>query len=94
MFFKVSYLVVYLRVKNNGGLRVFLSLWEFFEYLKYKSKFNLFYGLLVGFIFFLVIINLVFYGFLRCSYFVYIGFLLMLLWLLFVYFYGFGYCYL
>lgn len=91
---KASHSVVYLRVKNNGGLRVPLSLWEPSEYLKHKSKFNLLYGLLVGFILSLAITNLVLYGFSRRSYFAYTGFLLMLLWLSLAYLYGFGYRYL
>ncbi|MCP4588463.1 diguanylate cyclase [Pseudoalteromonas sp.] len=91
---KASHSIVYLRVKNNGGLRVPLSLWKPSEYLKHKSKFNLLYGLLVGFILSLAITNLVLYGFSRRSYFAYTGFLLMLLWLSLTYLYGFGYRYL
>ncbi|WP_199524483.1 diguanylate cyclase [Pseudoalteromonas sp. bablab_jr011] len=91
---KASHTEVFLRVENEGGLRVPLSLWEPSEYLKYKSKFNLLYGLLVGFILSLAITNLVLYGFSRRRYFAYTGILLTSLWLTLAYIYGFGYRYL
>ncbi|WP_217875302.1 sensor domain-containing diguanylate cyclase [Pseudoalteromonas shioyasakiensis] len=91
---KASHSEIYLKIKNNGGLRVPLSLWSPSEYLKHKSKFNLLYGLLVGFILSLALTNLVLYGFSRRRYFAYTGLLLTLLWLSLAYLYGYGYRYL
>ncbi|WP_404341897.1 diguanylate cyclase [Pseudoalteromonas mariniglutinosa] len=90
---KASQTEVYLKIASNGGLRVPLSLWQPAEYLKYKSKFNLLYGLLVGFILALAITNVVLFAFSRKNYFAYAGILLTLLWLLLAYLYGFGYRY-
>ncbi|BDF96103.1 diguanylate cyclase [Pseudoalteromonas haloplanktis] len=82
-----------LRVESKNGVRVPLSLWQHDEYLKYKSKFNLMYGLLVGFILSLAITCLVLFGFSRKHYFALSGGILITLWLLLIYLYGFGYRY-
>ncbi len=82
-----------LRVENQAGLRVPLSLWQSDEYLKYKSKFNLLYGLLVGFILSLALTSFVLFGFSRKRYFALCGSVLVTLWLLLIYLYGFGYRY-
>ena len=91
---KASHTTVYLQVKNDAGLRIPLSLWSPNEYLKHKTKFNLLYGLLVGFILSLAITSFVLYGFSRRHYFAYTGILLTLLWLTLAYLYGYGYRYL
>lgn len=91
---KASHTTVYLQIKNDAGLRIPLSLWSPNEYLKHKTKFNLLYGLLVGFILSLAITNFVLYGFSRRHYFAYTGILLTLLWLTLAYLYGYGYRYL
>lgn len=82
-----------LRVENQAGLRVPLSIWQSDEYLKFKSKFNLLYGLLVGFILALALTNFVLFGFSRKRYFALSGGVLVTLWLLLIYLYGFGYRY-
>jgi diguanylate cyclase (GGDEF)-like protein len=82
-----------LHIKSLDGVRVPLSLWQYDEYLKYKSKFNLMYGLLVGFILSLAITCLVMFGFSRKRYFALCGTILMTLWLLLIYLYVFGYRY-
>ncbi|MGR3980453.1 sensor domain-containing diguanylate cyclase [Pseudoalteromonas sp. 1181_04] len=82
-----------LRVESLDGVRVPLSLWQHDEYLKDKSKFNLMYGLLVGFILSLAVTCLVMFGFSRKRYFALSGSILITLWLLLIYLYGFGYRY-
>lgn len=82
-----------LRVESLDGVRVPLSLWQHDEYLKDKSKFNLLYGLLVGFILSLAITSLVMFSFSRKRYFALCGTILITLWLLLIYLYGFGYRY-
>lgn len=84
---------VLLKVQSKAGVRVPISLWQEAEYLKYKSKFNLLYGLLVGFILALSLTNFVLYGFSRKKYFIANGAIIMTLWLLLIYLYGFGYRY-
>jgi len=84
---------VLLNVHSKAGIRVPISLWQEAEYLKYKSKFNLLYGLLVGFILALSLTNFVLYGFSRKKYFIASGTIIMTLWLLLIYLYGFGYRY-
>ncbi len=91
---KASHSELYLKVINNGGLRVPLSLWKPSEYLEFKGNFNLLYGLLVGFILSLALTNLVLYGFSRRRYFAFTGILLTLLWLSLAYLNGYGYRYL
>ncbi|MGS0536985.1 sensor domain-containing diguanylate cyclase [Pseudoalteromonas sp. SaAl2] len=82
-----------LRVENQAGLRVPLSIWQNDEYLKYKSKFNLLYGLLVGFILSLALTCFVLFIFSRKRYFALSAGILVTLWLLLIYLYGFGYRY-
>ncbi|MBE0459399.1 MAG: diguanylate cyclase [Pseudoalteromonas prydzensis] len=84
---------VLLHVASLDGVRVPLSLWQQDEYLKDKSKFNLLYGLLVGFILSLAITSLVMFSFSRKRYFALCGTILITLWLLLIYLYGFGYRY-
>lgn len=84
---------VLLKVQSKAGVRVSISLWQEAEYLKYKSKFNLLYGLLVGFILALALINFVLYGFAQKKYFIVTGVIITTLWLLLIYLYGFGFRY-
>ena len=81
-----------LRVENQNSVRVPLSLWQPDEYLKYKNKFNLLYGVLIGFILSLTITCLVLFGFSRKHYYALSGIILMTL-LLLIYLHDFGYCY-
>lgn len=60
---------IFIKVKNNIGLRVPLTLWLPETYLAYKGKINLIYGLLIGFVFSLAMSCLVLYGFSRKIYF-------------------------
>ncbi|NMM40640.1 sensor domain-containing diguanylate cyclase [Pseudoalteromonas arctica] len=82
-----------LRVESLDGVRVPLSLWQHDEYLKDKSKFNLIYGLLIGFILSLTVTCLVIFGVSRKRYFAVCSSILITLWLLLIYLYGFGYRY-
>lgn len=82
-----------LRIENEAGLRAPLSLWQSDEYLKYKSKFNLLYGLLAGFILSLALTCFVLFAFSRKHYFTLSGAILLTLWFLLIYLYGFGYRY-
>lgn len=82
-----------LRIENEAGLRAPLSIWQSDEYLKYKSKFNLLYGLLAGFILSLALTCFVLFGFSRKHYFTLSGAVLLTLWFLLIYLYGFGYRY-
>ncbi|KKE85534.1 diguanylate cyclase [Pseudoalteromonas luteoviolacea] len=85
---------VYLKVKHHGALNIPLSLWHPVEYLKYKSKFNLIYGILAGFVLAMIATNFTMYTFTRRKYFLHGTLLLLSVWLLLVHLYGFGYRYL
>ncbi|QTL36371.1 diguanylate cyclase [Pseudoalteromonas viridis] len=85
---------VYLQVSHHGTLNAPLSLWHPIEYLKYKSKFNLVYGILAGFILAMIAINFTLYSFTRRRYFLHGTLIIGLFWLLIVHLYGFGYRYL
>ncbi|MCF2859704.1 diguanylate cyclase [Pseudoalteromonas sp. SMS1] len=87
-------IVVYLNVRHHGALNIPLSLWHPVEYLKYKSKFNLIYGILAGFILAMIATNFMMYSFTRRKYFLHGTLLLTSIWLLLVHLYGFGYRYL
>lgn len=84
---------VLLNVENKAGLRVPLSIWKNEHYLKHKSKFNLLYGILVGFILSLAFACIVLFSFSKKRYFALTGALLITLWLLVIYLYGFGHHY-
>ncbi|KZN40659.1 sensor domain-containing diguanylate cyclase [Pseudoalteromonas luteoviolacea] len=86
--------IVYLNVRHHGALNIPLSLWHPVEYLKYKSKFNLIYGILAGFILAMIATNFMMYSFTRRKYFLHGTLLLTSVWLLLVHLYGFGYRYL
>ncbi|OCQ18752.1 diguanylate cyclase [Pseudoalteromonas luteoviolacea] len=86
--------IVYLNVHHHGALNIPLSLWHPVEYLKYKSKFNLIYGILAGFILAMIATNFMMYSFTRRKYFLHGTLLLTSVWLLLVHLYGFGYRYL
>ncbi|MCG7551282.1 diguanylate cyclase [Pseudoalteromonas sp. Of7M-16] len=85
---------LYLKVKHHGALNIPLSLWHPVEYLKYKSKFNLIYGILAGFLLAMIATNFTMYSFTRRKYFLHGTLLLSSVWLLLVHLYGFGYRYL
>ncbi|MCF6441642.1 diguanylate cyclase [Pseudoalteromonas luteoviolacea] len=85
---------LYLKVKHHGALNIPLSLWHPVEYLKYKSKFNLIYGILAGFLLAMIATNFTMYSFTRRKYFLHGTLLMTSVWLLLVHLYGFGYRYL
>ncbi|QPB84932.1 diguanylate cyclase [Pseudoalteromonas rubra] len=89
-----SHSQVYLQLSHHGTLNIPLSLWHPIEYLKYKSKFNLVYGILAGFILAMIAINFTLYSFTRRRYFLHGTLIIGLFWLLIVHLYGFGYRYL
>ncbi|RZQ51976.1 sensor domain-containing diguanylate cyclase [Pseudoalteromonas phenolica] len=85
---------IYLQIEHHGAVNAPLSLWHPIEYIKYKSKFNLIYGIFAGFIIALALIHLVLFSFTKKTYFLYaIGFI-SIIWLLNVHLYGFSYRYL
>ncbi|XQF92764.1 diguanylate cyclase [Pseudoalteromonas espejiana] len=81
---------VIIRVNNTAGLRIPLTLWEQNAYLAHKSKLNLIYGLLIGFLFSLAMSCIVLCGFSRKLYFAYAGLITLILGLLLAYLCGFG----
>ncbi|MBB1384604.1 diguanylate cyclase [Pseudoalteromonas sp. SG45-5] len=85
-----SITTVILKVTNDGGLRIPLTLWQQDAYLAHKSKINLIYGLIIGFVFSLALSCLVLYGFSKKPYFAYVSIITLTLGLLLSYFCGFG----
>lgn len=85
--------VIYLQIQHHGALNIPLSLWHPIEYLKYKSKFNLIYGILAGFMVAMALSNFTVYTFTRKNYFLSAGFIITIIWLLNVHLYGFSYRY-
>jgi diguanylate cyclase (GGDEF)-like protein len=85
--------VIYLQIQHHGALNIPLSLWHPIEYLKYKSKFNLIYGILAGFMIAMAISNFTVYTFTRKKYFLSAGVIVSVIWLLNVHLYGFSYRY-
>ncbi|RJE71270.1 diguanylate cyclase [Pseudoalteromonas sp. MSK9-3] len=85
--------VIYLQIQHHGALNIPLSLWHPIEYLKYKSKFNLIYGILAGFMLAMALSNFTVYSFTRKKYFLSAGFIITIIWLLNVHLYGFSYRY-
>ncbi|MEL0647443.1 diguanylate cyclase [Pseudoalteromonas agarivorans] len=81
---------IIIKVSNSAGLRVPITLWQQDAYLVHKSKLNLIYGLLIGFLFSLAISCLVLYGFSRKLYFAYSGVITLILGVLLAYLCGFG----
>jgi len=81
---------VIMRVTNSSGLRVPLTLWQPEAYLAHKSKLNLLYGLLIGFVFSLGVSCLVLYGFSRKRYFIYAGLITLTLGCVLAYLCGLG----
>ncbi|MFC3034286.1 diguanylate cyclase [Pseudoalteromonas fenneropenaei] len=84
---------IFIQIHHQGPLTVSLSLWQQTEYLKYKSRFNLIYGLLAGFMLAMVFTNIALYYFTRKSYFITGACLVSALWLLVIHIYGFSYRY-
>ncbi|MBQ4862131.1 diguanylate cyclase [Pseudoalteromonas sp. MMG013] len=85
--------VIYLQIQHHGALNLPLSLWHPIEYLKYKSKFNLLYGILAGVIIAMALSNFTLYTFTRKKYFLSGSFIIITIWLLNVHLYGFSYRY-
>lgn len=85
--------IVYLQIRHHGALNLPLSLWHPVEYLKYKSKFNLLYGILAGFIIAMALSNFTLYTFTRKKYFISGTLIIAIIWLLNVHLYGFSYRY-
>lgn len=85
---------IYIQIHHDGPLAFSLSLWNQIEYLKYKSRFNLVYGVLAGFMLAMVFTNLVLYYFTRKPYFITGAALISAFWMLVIHIYGFSYRYL
>ena len=86
--------ILYLNIEHSGAINVPLSLWHPIEYIKYKSKFNLIYGIFAGFIIALALMHLALFSFTKKPYFLYATAFMSLLWLLNIHLYGFSYRYL
>ncbi len=85
---------IYIQLDHDGPLTFSLSLWNQIEYLKYKSRFNLVYGVLAGFMLAMVFTNCVLYYFSRQPYFITGAALIAAFWMLVIHIYGFSYRYL
>jgi diguanylate cyclase (GGDEF)-like protein len=81
---------IIINVKNSVGLYVPLTLWQQSELLAYKSKLNLFYGLLIGLVCSLAVSCLILYAFTAKHYFAYAGAITLMLSVLLYYICGFG----
>ncbi|WP_338411347.1 7TMR-DISMED2 domain-containing protein, partial [Pseudoalteromonas nigrifaciens] len=82
---------VIVKVSNSSGLRVPLTLWQADALFTYKSKLNLLYGLLIGFVFSLAISCLILYAFSRKQYFAYTGAITLMLSILLYFICGFSF---
>ncbi|ALO43693.1 sensor domain-containing diguanylate cyclase [Pseudoalteromonas phenolica] len=89
-----QHVALYLNIEHSGAINVPLSLWHPIEYIKYKSKFNLIYGIFAGFIIALALMHLVLFSFTKKPYFLYATAFTVLIWLLNTHLYGFSYRYL
>ena len=89
-----QHVILYLNIEHSGAINVPLSLWHPIEYIKYKSKFNLIYGIFAGFIIALALMHLALFSFTKKAYFLYATAFVSLLWLLNIHLYGFSYRYL
>lgn len=85
---------IFLQIEHHGAVNAPLSLWHPIEYIKYKSKFNLIYGIFAGFIIALALIHLVLFSFTKKTYFLYATGFISIIWLLNIHLYGFSYRYL
>tara|TARA_Y100000034_G_scaffold125309_1_gene174658 strand:+ start:4697 stop:6532 length:1836 start_codon:yes stop_codon:yes gene_type:complete len=86
--------VIYLNIEHHGALNAPLSLWHPIEYIKYKSKFNLIYGIFAGFIIALALMHLALFSFTKKRYFLFATAFISVIWLLNIHLYGFSYRYL
>ncbi|MEL7478553.1 MAG: diguanylate cyclase [Pseudomonadota bacterium] len=68
--------------------------WHPIEYIKYKSKFNLIYGIFAGFIIALALMHLALFSFIKKRYFLFATAFISVIWLLNIHLYGFSYRYL
>ncbi|CCQ11200.1 hypothetical protein PALB_20740 [Pseudoalteromonas luteoviolacea B = ATCC 29581] len=85
---------IFIRLDHDGPLSFSLSLWNQIEYLKYKSRFNLVYGVLAGFMLAMAFTNFVLYYFTRQTYFLIGAALVAACWMMVIHIYGFSYRYL
>lgn len=86
--------IVYLNIEHHGAVNAPLSLWHPIEYIKYKSKFNLIYGIFAGFIIALALMHFALFSFTKKRYFLYATAFISVIWLLNIHLYGFSYRYL
>ncbi|NUZ12346.1 diguanylate cyclase [Pseudoalteromonas sp. McH1-7] len=84
---------LYLQLSDEGVINAPITIWEPNAYLKHKSKFNLIFGILAGFILALALTNVTLYNVTRKRYFLYATVFTSLVWLLNAHLYGFGYRY-
>ena len=82
---------LYLQIAHHGVVNAPISIWSPNAYLKYKSKFNLLFGLLAGFLAALALTLFALYFVTQKRYFLYGTAFLTLVWLCNIHLYGFGY---
>ncbi|WP_440054731.1 diguanylate cyclase domain-containing protein [Pseudoalteromonas sp. T1lg65] len=86
--------MLYLRIKHHGVVYAPISIWQPNEYLKFKSKFNLLYGILAGFVLALMVTNLTLFTLSKQHFFLVGTAFVASVWLLNAHLYGFSYRYL
>lgn len=84
---------LYLQISDDGAITAPLAIWEPNEYLQFKSKFNLIFGILAGFVLALALTNATLYFVTKKSYFLCATLLIAIIWLFNAHVYGFGYRY-
>ncbi|MEJ6474254.1 diguanylate cyclase [Pseudoalteromonas piscicida] len=84
---------LYLQLSDEGVINAPIAIWEPNAYLKYKSKFNLIFGILAGFVLALALTNVTLYNVTKKSYFLLATLFVATAWLLNAHIYGFGYRY-
>lgn len=84
---------LYLQISDDGAITAPLAVWEPNEYLQFKSKFNLIFGILAGFVLALALTNATLYYVTKKNYFLCATLLIAIIWLFNAHIYGFGYRY-
>lgn len=85
---------LYLQINDDGVFNAPIAIWEPNEYLQFKSKFNLIFGILAGFVLALALTNATLYFVTKRSYFLCATLFIAIIWLFNAHIYGFGYRYL
>ncbi|PAY00551.1 GGDEF domain-containing protein [Pseudoalteromonas sp. HM-SA03] len=84
---------LYLQISDEGVITAPLAIWEPNEYLQFKGKFNLIFGILAGFVLALALTNATLYCVTKKGYFLCATLFIATVWLFNAHIYGFGYRY-